>query len=292
MFAAPDAYLGNVKMSVDGAVACTDLTPLRERLGRTVYGLLGVDFFRNQVVALDFDLGHVRFLNSAATPDESWGERIPMALGAVGLPQVLVAFGGNLQVPFVLDSGDFGTISGRIDASLFARLAESRRLRIVGTCSSAGLRGLYRLPVGRVGALDVGSIRHEKLLFSEGNGNALGLNYLRRYRAIFDFPGAKLYLAKGKRFDERDRGSLSGLSLLYRPGNVLVEDVNERGAGYAAGVRTGDRLLEVGGVHAEALSMSVMARLLANNQGKPLSMILERCGTHVHVTIVPGEFND
>ena len=48
--------------------------------GAQVDGLLGVDFFRNQVVALDFDEGYLRFLDSAVTPDEASGRADSLAI--------------------------------------------------------------------------------------------------------------------------------------------------------------------------------------------------------------------
>ena len=110
----PEAAIGTLKLSLGGPVGCFDLARLRERIGRDVRGILGMDFLRKKVVVFDFDEGRLQFLKSASVEDrdETWGRCFPIAYNSSGLVCVLVNLGKDAETPFELDSGCLGTGAG------------------------------------------------------------------------------------------------------------------------------------------------------------------------------------
>ena len=143
---------------------------------------------------------------------------------------------------------------------------------------------------GRLKALSIGSHQHQNLQFSEGRSNTLGLDYLRRYRVTLDLAGENIYLAQGKRFAEPDRGPTIGWRLLFKSGRVTIDEVDEKGPAFAAGVRAGDALLEVFGKSVSSLSASKIASSLIPAEGRPVAVTVERHGKRLAVNLMPKPY--
>ena len=148
--------------------------------------------------------------------------------------------------------------------------------------------GPYSSNVARLSHLSVGPYCHDNLRFSGGPKNILGLGYLSRYRVTIDFPNRKLYLAKGRRFDDYDRGHTTGLHLLYKARGILIESLDEEGPAYA-GVRANDILVELCGRPASILKASEIGRVLAR-AGQPLTMAVDRDGKRIAMSFTPYEY--
>ena len=187
---------------------------------------------------LNFDQGRIDFLNPAAPADKSWGERIPLVRDSYGLLWVSVSIGENQPVPFLIDMGWRRT--GTLDNATASALLAAGAFRTTGTTQIVDQSGRRSVPIGRLSQLSVGTFRNSGLQFSVGRYNALGLNYLRRYRVTIDYPGQCLFLAGGRRLTDPDRGSMSGLLFLYQSDRVVVSFADEKGPAYAAGVRAND----------------------------------------------------
>ena len=116
------------------------------------------------------------------------------------------------------------------------------------------------------------------------------MRYLARYRVTINFPAARLYLAKGKHFSDRERGHTCGLGYLFKPNGLLVEMVNPEGPAQAAGIRPGDVIVRLSGKAVDAWKPSEINQLLAA-EGKPVRLVVQRDGKTADVEFTPREFD-
>ena len=97
----------------------------------------------------------------------------------------------------------------------------------------------------------------------------LGVRYLRRYRVTFDFPNEHIYLVKGKRFADPDRGKMSGFQYLFKPKGIEVAFVDEKSPASVAGIHAKDILVALNGKLVSKLKPGAIHRLL-DEEGKPV----------------------
>ena len=289
-FKAPShARVGSLPFS-NGAVLCEDFTSIREHTGEDIHGILGLDFLKDWTVAIDFDNGRLDFLSPGTEPTSEWGERMAFAYTENGTPYFPARVGKDGPVFFLaLDTGSPTTAD--LEEWEFSRLVELGHLRFSGRRMAGDLQNVFFSRVGRASQFRIGSFVHENLrLESRRHQNAIGLDYLRRFRVTIDFPRKGLYLAKSRRFAEVDRGSMCGASFLFKPDKVVVDFVDEKSPAYAGGVRAKDVLLALCGKPVSALKPPTINHLL-RTEGKTITMALERNGKKIEATFVLKEYD-
>lgn len=250
LYQAPPLFLGTRRLHSVSRVACVDF---RERGlvldGRAPDGFLGADALRDMIVKVDFDGGDLSLLSSV--PDNA-GTPVPMAFYR-GVPTVPVAIPGLGTYLFGVDTGCIDVTSGNISTRLLQSLLDARAASVVGESPKTSLAREATTRDARLNDFSLGEFQHRGLVFSESAVGSLSLGYLSRYVVVFDFPGKKMYLTPGKRFNEEDRRGLSGLGLQNTDGAVVVTRVKKGWPADRAGVRTGDSVLEIDGIAAASL---------------------------------------
>jgi hypothetical protein len=195
MYRAPKARVGRLSLKTAEPVGCTDLSVVREAVrqvsGQEIYGILGMDFLRDYVMRIDFAQKSLRFL-SPNEGREDWGQRFAIDYRAEGVPTVLARLSKDIEVPFLIDTGDAST--GDLEAELFERLRAEGAVEITGHARCATGSGYRQTPEGRLDKLSMGPYLHEGLRLYKSHWNGLGLGYLARYTVTFDFPNAAVYL--------------------------------------------------------------------------------------------------
>ena len=286
-FSPPDAWIGSLPLTT-GPVLCSDLTPFYEASGCRLHGIVGMDFLKRWIVAIDFDEGRVDVLHPGTERDPKWGECVPFIYDNDGSMRVLVAAGKNIRTGFVVDTGQSGT--GVLDDAILDRLVGSHEARLTGDESCMTLTGACYPRAARLSYLCLGSFRHENLQFMGGRQNFLGLGYLSRYRVTIDFVNERLYLAKGKHFADRERGHRCGLSSRFRSGQIEVESVDEKSPAHAAGFRAKDVIVKLHGKAVSELKPSEAHRLLTA-EGEPVLVTIERGDRRIELSFTPKEYD-
>jgi hypothetical protein len=232
--------------------------------GHAPDGWLGMDAVGDMVVQVDFDRGVLSLLPSV--PEDA-GQPLPLVY-VHGGPCVPVQAGGDLieyeEVPrFEIDTGDLAHRSGTLNRVLFGALDRAGTLYDFAESTHATIIGTTKLNNARLTSLKIGNFEQRGLIFAEGAQNSLTLNYLSRYRVIFDFPGKRLFLSPGERYADRDRRDLSGLSLRTDNGKMVIKSVKQASAAEVAGMRAGDLIVTVDGISATKLSLLDLQRMFA-----------------------------
>jgi hypothetical protein len=290
-FAAPEAFFGKLPLPRDTSVVLCDLRPHRELTGEDWRGILGMDFLKSHVIAIDFDQGTVSFRRHLGDP-LMLGQSLLMSAHD-NIPYLLLDVVGDGQLhPFKIDTGHVGSIAGDIARDLFRALLKAGKVREFAPGGFAyHASGKYYAPEARLTAFSVGPFNHRNLLFSSAPSDSrLGLTYWSRYAVTFDFPGSMLYLKPGAGFNRRDEHDRSGLQFVRRNGATVITEVGTDSPAARAGIKPRDILLSVAGTPVDQRSL-IPARRLLSREGRTAAVRFKRgeAEREVSLTLVGGQ---
>jgi hypothetical protein len=249
MFAMPAATLGKIDLKADiPKVAAFDLTRLSETCGYEVAGLLGYDFIGARIVQIDFDREELLILNKLP---ENCGEKITVAFKEPSRPSIKVKIAESRVEDFYLDTGACGFDSGCLRPKLRETLLAGAKCRVVSQVSNPTADGTSTVRVLQAKQISAGDLVTPQPVFGEKGHNLLSLNYLSRYCVTFDLGHSRIYLKEGKRFRQPDQIDRSGLHLIRRDAQAMIQTVDAGSAGAVAGLLAGDRLLFVGDIRGD-----------------------------------------
>jgi hypothetical protein len=275
------------------------LESLEPRLGRPLAGVLGHDFIRHFVIEVDYPGRRLRFHDPARFSYAGQGVVLAIELDA-GHPFVAARLrlgpgtsGRSIEGRLLVDTGADLTL---LLSSPFVKRhellsGEARRIRHY----SHGVGGDTCDWVGRLAALELGGLKFTDplVVFSESTGGAtaspdyagiLGGQVLERFRTFLDYPGRKLILEPGPRAFQPFDHDMSGLQLMLRSGEIVVERVIEATPAAEAGLEPGDVLVAVAGVAAAEIALPALRHRL-KQPGQSLAIELRRAGAHARVTL-------
>jgi len=281
----PRASLGHVNLREGAPAALTDLSWITPFTGYEIKGILGMDFLGSHIVQINFDVGKVSFLRSLASDP---GVAVPLIIEDDQPPMVDVKVSNWGKEKFIIDSGAV-FVSGAMTKDLFVRLVRNGKLKVVGGGMGIGLAGEREGALGRLDRIQLSEFEHADLIFDCALFNHLGLHYLSRYEITFDFPNRKMYLKKGPRFPATDEFDMSGISLVRRNGETIVEEVAEGSPAAQAGIRPKDRVVKVGDKSTSDTSLYDFHRLLAS-RGKVITVHLSRPGEDIQMPLVLRDY--
>lgn len=281
VFRLSGATLAGVPIDVERVVAL-DMAPFRELSGLPIEGLLGMDFLRRTILHVDFDRGELAFL--PAVPADP-GAAFPLTWTAQGIPQVEASIAPGTTAPFSVDTEMVTCQTGTIEGSLATDLTTSHHLSPRGNAEGITAGGAYRLTDLAARRLEIGPFAVERPVFIVSPmQSTLGLRFLSRFVATFDFPASRLYLKAGGGYGRLDDLTSMkrqvGLDLVRRGDQIVVDHVRPRGPAAAAGFRAGEVLLTLGATRADEISLFDLRESLV--RGGPVSCTV-RQGAQVRI---------
>ncbi len=258
-FQAPEASVGKMSLRTNEPVICANLKNFREALGVPIMGIVGLDFLRQHRIRLDFDAGKLEFIDSVEAEP---GTPIPLILRRCYHAKASVA---GEEEEFKIDTGSVGDASGDLEAKLCERLIQAQKLKKVSRGLTISLSGIFEEQTLALNDFGLGPFTHHQLCFSQGRKNILGLRYLSRYVVTFDFPSQKMYLKKGKWFDQPDsrNRNQSGLHIISTDGPTIVKIVDSGSPAARAGIEPKDILLKLDKLNADKTRLHVLRQRLA-----------------------------
>jgi hypothetical protein len=251
------------------------LRALEAIIGHRLEGILGNDLFMAVVLQFDWDSGVVRFEDPEAFRGPEAAVQIPVRLAesaAYVKVDVVRAGGGAVTGEFKLDTGsvDVAGLNNNFAeqnklAPLEARIPSSG-VAVGGDTKgylfrAAGLRwpGLVvRAPLLGV-TTDSGGFENRP------DAGTLGAGFLSCFRVTFDYRRRRLLVEAPRGKAPLAPSDSSGLWVVAdgeRLAGRAVKRVLAHSPAAEAGFRPGDQLLEVGGLSAEALTLSRLRDLL------------------------------
>jgi hypothetical protein len=173
------------------SVLAVDLRTVSECCHRHIDGILGVDFFRNRIVRIDFNAGKIYLLKNCEV-DTANCDILPirMSNGALCVP---VRIAGNTEQWMRLDTG--------CDSALECVANGTRKRQIGGpSIAQSGSSFYYVNTSARLGKHCFNNIRagvHRQQIFP-GEDGLLGNALLSKFSVTIDEPGSRVIFEKAR----------------------------------------------------------------------------------------------
>jgi aspartyl protease/PDZ domain-containing protein len=246
-------------------------------LGRAVRvagidGLLGMDFLKCYCVDFDWDAQTLRI--SRLAPDVAGrGVKIKLTYLEDGMPCITADVGEILNVRMGVDTGSSisATLSTVDQPRIFPNdFGKAMEVTIV-TVGGPKRRLITRLPPITVHGLEARELLCD-VGFVISRDTLLGCGWLRRYRAIFDFPRDTLILIERANLPV-DESDMSGLYVgRNRDDVVIVDHVADNTPASRAGFHGGEIIKAVDGVPAAELEIWKIRKRLKSGDGKTVRL--------------------
>ena len=273
IFNAPEALLGPLNLKDSNEVSCLDLKMSSLVNGKTISGIIGMNFLKRHVIQMDFDQGTLSFLQPVEGQHPDWGIELLLSYGKLGWPYITCNIFDNVNVKFVIDTGSNST--GALASDIFEKILSENKPK-TSESLFATASGVIRKRECRIDSISVGSFEYKQLIFSEANWSYLGLLFLSRHIVTFDFPRSRIYLKRGKQFKKEDETDMSGLHLLRISGNIVVYSVDEGSPAQKAGIGPKDIILKVNEKNADKYDMWELRRLLMSEDKRNIMMTIKQ----------------
>lgn len=299
--------IGDVTLSLPGAelrgqtVAAIDLERIEALMGRPLDGILGYDFLSRFVVEIDYPARRLHLHERRGWNYEGRGEilRVVMESNQPHLRARLVLEGREpLEGLFLVDTGaNASVIVGRPFTDthdLLSALDESYHYD-----GGFGVGGRSRKIVGRIPALRLGSLGVEQPLvgFARDEKGAhadpdvagiIGGEVLARSLVFFDYERSRMILEPRDEWDAPYPADSFGL-IFTTDGRgdfhrFTVIDTIEGSPAARAGLREGDRLVEIGGRPAASWSTHEIWEA-TRGRSRDLPLTIERDGERIGIVV-------
>jgi C-terminal processing protease CtpA/Prc len=119
----------------------------------------------------------------------------------------------------------------------------------------------------------------------------MGGGVLCRFTVIYDFPNEKVYVKKNGNFKGAFHYNVSGLTIRSTGKGLKLDEfeiveVREGSAGHKAGLKKGDRVISVNGIHSGVLKLSQVMARLSQKPGKKVRMEVQRDGKRIKTAVI------
>lgn len=199
LYAAPELWLGNVRLRTGRHVGSFDNRKLANPTDYPTPGILGMDVLSHYCIQLDFSAGKIRFLDGDKVNKRKWGKPYSLFDTGNGCFFVYDNLAGVPPLGSMIDTGF--SLDGWLTPPLFAQW--TNQVSVIP-------RGAVHSPKGAfdgntytglmLNQTNSAFIEHSRM----GAGiNGIGLRFLARHLVTLDFPNETLYL------DRTSRGPLS-----------------------------------------------------------------------------------
>ena len=280
-YRAPSLFLGETRLPTRSAMVTGDLTVAREATGHPIMGILGMDCLQNYCLQLDFDAGKLRFLDPDTPADTNSGTAFPLNMVG-GVPVIGENFLGVPKFTTLVDTGY--SDSGSLTAAL-RKDAPDRIGSMITNGLSFSISGDHATREGRFTNCVLGGEVYD-LVLGDDYSTSMGLRFLARHEVTLNFPKMKLYLKRRTNEVMADEGRMTGFSIVRKGDETVVLDVEAGGPAELAGVRVGDKLVELDGTPANTLEMWEIKALFKSGDGKELLLTLRRGDETVQTKLV------
>ena len=269
-----------------------DYFNLEEHLGLSIHGVMGMDFFKNYSIDINYRRKLLTFtpVGKIKKPSKKFQE-IPITISK-NKPYIKTELKINqdttLDLVFLLDTG--ASISAMIHNNTHPYL-EIPDKTLKGSLGM-GLGGALEGYMGIIPSFRFGSFQFDELLVNymeiseyqaahktmKYNG-LIGNVLLSRFHVIIDFPNKKLYLRPNKKYNKAFEFDKSGLTVIAagrKLNRFFVHDPVENSPADLAEIQRGDEILKLNGRSWRLLNLNKINSILSKKEGKKIKMIIKR----------------
>ena len=239
-------------------------------------GVIGMDFLKNYIVKLDFDIGKAQFVR----PDYKYKnntQKFDIVLNGANKPFLknsivpyLSTKVNNHEVRFLIDTGFPHPQIGYLQDDIFQIILKKQ------TSSTIEVLINEKSEQGVLAEISFGKYNINPVVLLSRHSSILGIDFLRLCgTVIFDFPGKKISF-HSKSYDSITLGDI-GITIKINEDNRLqVTSVDKKGDAYTDGVRVNDLIIEMYGIDTKNYSIKEIEKMTDINKTKPYNIKTSR----------------
>lgn len=289
----------NVNLALDNQLAGTSFTilvlqedyiELSKNLGSEVYGIIGYDIFHRYVVDIRYDDNKLIIRRPETFKPKSYYQEIPLTIANAKphVPMFIKQKNDQDTLLFMVDTG--ASHAALVDVQSSDHLVVPER--VIPTRLGHGLGGEIPGTIGRVQECFLGPFHFEDVLISIPQSGAyskaikrgtlhgtIGGDILTRFNVVFDYVNEKMYLDKSPSFNKPFEYNMSGMTIQAEGDDLedlKVVYVSKDTPSSDAGIKVGDVVKKINGIHAENISVSEVQQLLKSRPHKKIRMTILR----------------
>lgn len=287
------AYLAEkVQMKIEGLtsqpmdifVLEQDYLQLPKYLGLRVQGILGVGFFKDLVVEIDYEKRKLIVYDPEKFDPPDAHQRIPLSK-ADEKPYII----GDLNIEgkkhdtarFLIDTG--------ASHAILIEMNEENELSVpdehIETSLGRGLSGEIPGYIARVHTIDIGTYQLDEVIASftrryskiqkKGRVGTIGGELLSRFNTILHLDKSVIYLKPAHNFNKKFDFNMTGMHLTAFGKDldrVKVDYVRKNSPADRAGVKVGDEILKLNWIWIELYSLSHIYSILRSREGRTIRL--------------------
>jgi hypothetical protein len=288
----------DVKQPVSVAI---DLSKLPAREGHRMDGILGYDFIRRYVVAIDYVKQELRLFDADAFEYTGSGSSIPITFFSNHphiAAEVRLADGTKIPGRMIVD---VGATSG---LSLTKQLVDENHLRdrvgpTVRRLAAGGVGGMTTSDIGRVAGLRIGNIELSNptaTLYGDSAGvfstpgtwvGNIGGDVLRRFTVFLDYKHNRIILEPHAGTNEPFETDMSGIGFVMDDNlqTLMIDNIVSNSPAAAAGLAPRDTVTAIDGRPATSVELRELKKRF-KRAGERVTLTIRRAGQTKDVVVV------
>ncbi|MFL6374307.1 MAG: aspartyl protease family protein [Pyrinomonadaceae bacterium] len=262
-------------------------------------GIIGNDIIGKVVAQIDYAKGVLRLIQPSVFSAPTNADMVPLLIDG-GLPfiktDVTPISGKPIDARMEIDTGSTGAVL--LNSPFVQKHALVKTLPASLEKKTGGVGGTGASRVGRLSSLKFGTTTLRDpivVLYSGTKGDNASSEYdgligggvLRRFKITVDIMGKRLFLEPQPNVGDRFDTDMSGMELLADGPDlkeILIDEVTPGSAAAVAGIRGGDKLMEVDGRPVTVLGLEEVKRLFRQD-GTSYEVTVLRKGKPLHYRV-------
>ncbi|MCH7401671.1 aspartyl protease family protein [Belliella kenyensis] len=282
-----------------------DFFELEKLTGIPIYGVIGYEFFKNNPIKVNYDVGQITFYKSDRLKWRPFGFRKTALKLENSKPyihaDITQILGGKLNAKLLIDTGaNHGLLLNpeTTNAIKFPPITLESEL---GRSLGGDLYGL----VGRSKELDINGLKFSNLITSfpeendfsyvikeSGRQGSLGSEILSRLEIIFDYQRERILYRKSSSFSNPFEFDMSGITpkqYSYESGRIYIAKLKEASPASQAGLQEMDEIIKINNIPIEFWKLPDITKYLKSEVGKEVKLTILRFDAHE--SDIPKELN-
>ncbi len=276
IYRCPDGTVADIPIGIN-SIAVMDLTMIGKISGSPCDGVLGMDFLRQHVIAIDLDRKVMTLSNNI--PDDASRGELAIPLRSIRGQHVAVDATVN-QVPtqLMIDTGDSGSVS--LNSTDWKQVFATGHAKIRTILAGGASGDPMRISAARINSLKISSHYYSNLVATlvnnPGAPSTLGLKFLRRHIVTFDFANQTLYLRPSSLFTEIESADMSGLHIIRQGSDTVIYAVDDGSPAAEAKLAAGDVIESINGKATATLTLRDIRRALKSRDKESVTIDIKR----------------
>ncbi|HJV77810.1 MAG TPA: aspartyl protease family protein [Paludibacter sp.] len=277
-----------------------DVFNLSKHSGSKINGLIGVDFFQDHIVEIDYSSKHIRFYEPTNFEAPKGYEMMPITIESQKMfveLSVVESDSTHKQVKMLMDTG------AELNAWFQTTSKESVKVPpkwVQGTIGE-GLNGIITGKYSHIPQICFGNFCLKNAIVSfpdsatitgivtnSRRDGTVGSQLLSRFNLFIDYKQKKFYFKPNKNFKNPYSYNVAGIEIIqYSPVIPVIEvmDVWSNSPAAHAGVQRDDQIIEINGTSAFQMSVGEIRKIFETTSKRPLNLTLKRGKEEIMVQI-------